>query len=544
MSNVRILDCTLRDGGRIIDCAFPDDDILDIASRLADAKIDIVEVGFLRDEKSVEYKGNSTFFTSVEQIRPFVKNKKTGTMFVAFVDYGMFDFSTLPQYDGTSIDGIRVGFTKKNYESHKAEIISNLKKVKESGYKLFVQGVNSLGYSDAELLEVVEMVNEIHPYGFGIVDTYGAMYVEDVRRIYALVDNNLEEDICIDFHSHNNFQLSFALAQEVIALSKGSRNVVIDATLDGMGKCAGNLNTELIVDYMVRKLKYNYDWDELLDIIDDYMYIIKQNNSWGYSIPAMMAGVYKSHPNNVIYLTEKFRLATKDIKYIMSMISPEMRQRYDYDNIQKLYKTYNHTKIDDRKALESLMELLKGRNILLLLPGKSIDLYKDEIDAHVKKKNAFVISVNFVSKITDEYSRLTFFGSEKRYKKAKDRINEKYVVTVSNIHNTSKNDLVINYESVIERDNEDFDNTTIMLLNLLYRLNITKFAIAGFDGYSNNKENYFRDDMFEGSRFESKYENLTNNMRNMLKEYAKKIKNRENIKFITPSIYQDIFEEK
>ena len=61
MKNVKVLDCTLRDGGRIIDCAFPNEEIRDMSQRLSGAKIDIVEIGFLRDHRDVEYKGNSTF---------------------------------------------------------------------------------------------------------------------------------------------------------------------------------------------------------------------------------------------------------------------------------------------------------------------------------------------------------------------------------------------------------------------------------------------------------------------------------------------------
>lgn len=111
MKNIKILDCTLRDGGRIINCAFPDQEIKDIAHRLASANIDVIEIGFLRDPKKVKYKGNSTFFTDIDQIRPFV-DKTKGTKYVAFVDYELFDWSTLKPYDGTSIDGIRVGWKR------------------------------------------------------------------------------------------------------------------------------------------------------------------------------------------------------------------------------------------------------------------------------------------------------------------------------------------------------------------------------------------------------------------------------------------------
>lgn len=543
MKNVRILDCTLRDGGRIINCEFSDGDIHDIAARLTDAKIDIVEIGFLRNWRNCDYKGNSTFFTKVEQMRDFIPAKRNGTEFVAFVDYGMFDFDTLSPYDGTSIDGIRVGFTKEKYQNSREDIIKCLQIVKNCGYKLYIQGVNSLGYSDAELLEIVSMVNDIHPFGFGIVDTYGAMYVDDVRRLYSLVDHNLADDICIDFHSHNNFQLSFAFAQEIIGLSKGVRKIIIDSTLNGMGKCAGNLNTELIVDYLVRKMGYTYDFDTILDIIDEHLYIIKKDNFWGYSIPSMMAGVYKSHPNNVIYLTEKYRLATKDIKYIISMIDPQLRQRYDYDNIRRLYNAYNHTKVDDKDAITRLQTMLGGRNILIISPGSSIREYEHQIRCYIKEMRAFIISVNFVTSFGDKDNRLSFFGSEKRYKRVA-LAEERNVAVVSNIVQHRDIDIVINYESLIDRNNDDPDNTMIMLLNLLKRLSITRFAVAGFDGFERGKQNYFLGSLFEQGRFEAKFDVITENIRKMLKEYALTLPRKSNVRFLTPSIYEDIFDEK
>lgn len=70
----------------------------------------------------------------MEQIRPFIDRTGNNTLYVAFVDYGMFDFDSLTPYDGTSVDGLRVGFTKKNYSTDREEIINCLKSVKEKGY--------------------------------------------------------------------------------------------------------------------------------------------------------------------------------------------------------------------------------------------------------------------------------------------------------------------------------------------------------------------------------------------------------------------------
>jgi 4-hydroxy 2-oxovalerate aldolase len=539
MKNVKILDCTLRDGGRIINCAFPNSQIKDIAYRLADANIDIIEVGFLRDAKSVNYQGNSTFFTDVDQIRPFV-NRKKDTMYVAFIDYGMFDFSTLKPYDGTSIDGLRIGFTRKNFENDHEEILECLAEVKQKGYKLFVQGVNSLGYTDRELLGIVDIVNQIQPEGFGIVDTYGAMYMDDVDRLYTIVDHNLDENIAIDFHSHNNYQLSFAFAQEIIRLSNGKREVIIDGTLNGMGKCAGNLNTELLVDYLVRKRNYDYDFDAILDIIDDHIYNYHLQHQWGYSIPALMGGIYRSHPNNIIYLTEKFRLATKDIKYIISMIDPDKRMRYDYDNIQRLYQEYNHVKVDDKENLALLQRILKGKKILLLMPGQSISQYKDEILKKIEAENLFVITVNFRDETFDKYSELAFWGSQKRYEHYTDLRKEVTSLITSNIESDMEDDIIVNYDSFVDRTQEYSDNASLMLMRILQRVGVVSYYVAGFDGFTVNGSYYNKTD-FSEERFRSQYESINKGVAHQLSMFADSLKHPEDIQFVTPSIYTHIF---
>lgn len=539
MKNVKILDCTLRDGGRIINCAFPNSQIKDIAYRLADANIDIIEVGFLRDAKSVNYQGNSTFFTDVDQIRPFV-NRKKDTMYVAFIDYGMFDFSTLKPYDGTSIDGLRIGFTRKNFENDHEEILECLAEVKQKGYKLFVQGVNSLGYTDRELLGIVDIVNQIQPEGFGIVDTYGAMYMDDVDRLYTIVDHNLDENIAIDFHSHNNYQLSFAFAQEIIRLSNGKREVIIDGTLNGMGKCAGNLNTELLVDYLVRKRNYDYDFDAILDIIDDHIYNYHLQHQWGYSIPALMGGIYRSHPNNIIYLTEKFRLATKDIKYIISMIDPDKRMRYDYDNIQRLYQEYNHVKVDDKQNLALLERILKGKKILLLMPGQSISQYKDEILKKIEAENLFVITVNFRDETFDKYSELAFWGSQKRYEHYTDLRKEVTSLITSNIESDMEDDIIVNYDSFVDRTQEYSDNASLMLMRILQRVGVVSYYVAGFDGFTVNGSYYNKTD-FSEERFRSQYDAINKGIAHQLSKFAESLDRPEDIEFITPSIYSNIF---
>jgi 4-hydroxy 2-oxovalerate aldolase len=534
---IKVLDCTLRDGGRIINCAFKDSYIKEVSSGLAEAKIDIVEIGFLRDCRQMEYLGNSTFFTDVEQIVPFVR-KDCNTMYVAFVDFGMYDFSSLKEYDGRSIEGIRVGFTKRDFVQHKDEIIESLVSVKTKGYQLFIQGVNSLAYSEEEMLDVIDMVNEVSPYSFGIVDTYGAMYADDLKAVFDLLDKNLSGDIFLDFHSHNNYQLSFSLSQEMIRLAKDRRNVIIDCTLNGMGKLAGNLNTELLVDYLVRKCNMDYEFNKICDLIDDYIYPYKESCQWGYSIPSLFSGIYQSHPNNVIYLLSKFRLQSKDIKNLLASIEPEERTRYNYDNIEKIYVEYCAANIDDREVLSYLKEKLSGKRILIIVPGGSLQKFEDEICQYTVQGDIFTISVNYVYENAD----MLFFGNKKRYLRCGERNGIETIVT-SNIERDNENDKIVNYYDLINKKYKYFDNSAMMLLYLLRRIGFKKIYLAGFDGFSTGIKNNYIDDSFQNSRHIEEFDSLNNDIMCMLRDYISSIKGKSAIEFITPSVYQQILEE-
>jgi len=533
MSNVKLLDCTLRDGGRIIDCAFQDDVIRRITNGLVDAKIDIIELGFLRDSSKVNYKGNSTFFTDVEQISKFIGNRGHSE-FVAFIDFGMFNFSSLKPFDGSSIDGIRLGFTKTDYVNSYDSLISAFDKVKECGYKLYVQGVNSLNYSDREMLDLIETVNKVKPAGFGIVDTYGAMYIDDVMRLYNLIDHNLDKDVAIDFHSHNNFQLSFSFAQEIVKLSRGVRKIIIDATLNGMGKGAGNLNTELITDYLIRKMNYDYNFESILDNIDCNIVGMIEKEHWGFSTASFMSGIYKSHPNNVIYLLQKFRLDTNGIKNILSMMNDKERQQYDYDKLDSLYKKYLETRYDDTKEICDLKKIFENNSVLILAPGNTIKTHSSQINDYIKAKTPIVVSLNFVSDYKDAF---VFWANKKRYETLQNS-NASKVILTSDIK-PRNNEIIVSYYGLFDDSNKVYESSFPMLLNLLKKLNVKSIAIAGMDGYvSHSQEDYFdKTLLLSNKKRDSKASN--EEMFNFLKKYVKTLKKCD-FEFITPSIFKDI----
>ena len=102
---MQILDCTLRDGGYINNFDFGEKGIKEIINQLTNAGIDIIETGFLQDE---EYSINSSIYNTVEQIKHFLPADHKKSMYVAMACYGEYSLEQLSDYDGTSIDGIRV----------------------------------------------------------------------------------------------------------------------------------------------------------------------------------------------------------------------------------------------------------------------------------------------------------------------------------------------------------------------------------------------------------------------------------------------------
>ena len=243
MSRVRVLDCTLRDGGYCNDCHFGLANSRYLVDCLVQAGVDIIECGFLTQKKP--YEEDYTRFNTLEQAARLLPQDRAGKLFVALLDYGTYDVEDLPPWDGSSLDGIRVTFHKEDRDP----ALEAARRIQEKGYKVFLQPMVALSYTDQEYLELIEKANQLRPYAFYLVDSFGTMKRKDMLRFFYLIEHNLAEGIQVGFHSHNNLQLAYANAQTLVELGS-SRPLLIDASIQGMGRGAGNLNTELFLEHL------------------------------------------------------------------------------------------------------------------------------------------------------------------------------------------------------------------------------------------------------------------------------------------------------
>lgn len=532
MKNIKLLDCTLRDGGYVIDSIFGENTISGIINKLCKANVDIVEVGFLKD---CEYSPGSTNFTNIPQINKYLPVEARSTMFAAMIDYGRYDIDQLPKCDGKGIVALRNCFFKRD----RYDAVHYSKEILKKGYKLFIQPVDILGYSDLEILELIEIANELKPYAFSIVDTFGSMYEEDLVRVFSLLNHNLDKSIRIGFHSHNNLQLSFALSQKIIELSDKHREIIIDTTLCGMGRGAGNTNTELLVNYLNKKYNYGYDINEIMDLIDLHITPIMKDKSWGYSIPYFIAGLYSTHVHNISYLLDKHKVRSKDMQIIIGSLDENIKKRYDYNNLENIYISYFNNEINDEATLVDLSKMLKGKDVLVLAPGRTILSCRELILKYQaeKKDNLLTISVNFCDK--NIKTDLLFFSNNMRYDNAISSgvdISKYKTIITSNLK-VDRYDYVVNYNNLIMRKYQHFDNAMILLLSLLSKIGCQNVLVAGFDGYPTEEKNSYYNKSFQTDMSLQEKCLLNTEIKSMLQELTNKKHSNLNLDFLTHSMY-------
>ena len=162
------------------------------------------------------------------------------------------------------------------------------------------------------------------------------------------------------------------------------------------GGGAGNLPTELITQYINKNIASRYDVTMVMDIYDEYIAAIRKEYEWGYTVPYHIAASHVCHPNYAAYLINKQTLTMKDIEKIIQSIPEKFKILFDRKLIEQLYTQFQSRKIDDSKAVYEIAELIQGKKILLLAPGKSLVQEYETIMNFVEAEKPYVISVNFV----------------------------------------------------------------------------------------------------------------------------------------------------
>jgi 4-hydroxy 2-oxovalerate aldolase len=343
-----------------------------------------------------------------------------------------------------------------------------------------------------------------------------------------MVEHNLNEGIWIGYHSHNNMQLAYSNAQTLVCVAT-NRNLIIDSSVYGMGRGAGNLNTELFIDYLNENVGTSYDIKPLLVIIDEILNDFYQCNYWGYSLPNYLSASHNAHPNYAGYLDDKKTLTVEDMNNIFDMMDDQKKASYDKAYIEELYLRYMDVGRVYSEHDAELKSKLLGKKVLLIAPGKSSVDEQKKICDFATKNDVLVISVNFDYKyaMTD----LIFLSNLRRFKEldANKRCN---CIVTSNIP-ADKAYLQTKYCDLITNEEAVKDNAGLMAIRFLINYGVEEIYLAGFDGYSHDERENYGDSHMAFITRNAVLDAMNDGMIKVLKQYEKEIK----IKFLTEPRY-------
>ena len=536
MKKISLLDCTLRDGGYVNDWRFNYSNITTIFERLVDANVDIIEVGFLDERRPFDI-DRSIFPDTQSADRIYSSLDKKNAMVVGMIDFGTCAIENLAPCDQSFLDGIRVIFKKG--KMHPA--MEFCRQVKALGYKVFSQLVSVTSYSDQELMELIDLVNDVQPYAVSMVDTYGLMDEELLLHLYQILDDHVAEGIRIGFHAHNNFQLAYANAVAFLRY-RGKHDLIVDGTLFGMGKSAGNAPIELVSMTLNRRYGGNYRINAMLEATNESIMDFYRKTPWGYKTFFYLCAKNRCHPNYLTDYEKEENLSVSMLDELLATIEPEEKKLL-YDKVvgKAYYDRYVTDHCNDGENTNRFLDYIGERKILLVGPGKNIRLQAEKVQKFIEEEKPVTISINYLP--SEVLADCVFITNPKRYHDMSLSLKESrysQVKTLATTNVTARNcqfDYMINRAPLLEKDEAIIDNSFLMLIKYLHRIGIKEVWCAGFDGYSDKESNYNNPAM-EYDFVKREAVSLNKHMKASIAGYRKSM----DIHFITYSAY-DIEED-
>ena len=293
---LKVLDCTIRDGGLINNYRFKDDLVKAVYRAACDSGVDIIELGkklAVSDEYTREKYGRWNFCDD-DDLRMIVDSHDSEyrPLVAVMFDVGRVDIASLRPADQTPMDMIRTAC----YVADIDKGIDLAKRSKDLGYLTTINIMACSAAIETDLVEALGQVNEADEIDYlYLVDSYGAFYSEQVTA-YLNLYKKYAPDKELGFHAHNNQQLAFSNTQQ--AIIEGVN--LLDAKVNGIGRGAGNCNLELLLNFLKNP---KFDVRPIYDAIQNHFVPLRREIEWGFNDIYGISGHLNQHPREAM----KFR---------------------------------------------------------------------------------------------------------------------------------------------------------------------------------------------------------------------------------------------
>tara|TARA_B100000787_G_C16192841_1_gene298594 strand:- start:1288 stop:2826 length:1539 start_codon:yes stop_codon:yes gene_type:complete len=464
---MKLLDCTLRDGGYYTNWDFDKELVETYCNAMESLPIDYVEVGY----RSIPIDGYfGEYFYCPDFVMKKLKKMMPSKKLVIILNEKDIRASHVPELlkpCQNYISMVRMAIDPANFK----RAIELAKAVKVMGFEVaFNVMYMSEWKNDSSFLDLLEGLDDIIDY-FYMVDSFGGVFQEDVKEIINLVKS--KTNVSLGFHGHNNLEM--ALANTITAMNEGCN--MVDATITGMGRGAGNLRTELLLTYLssngYKEITFG-DLSATVALFED----LKKDYGWGTNLPYMFSGAYSLSQKQVMEWVGMNR-------YPIASIVNALHNKKSF--------------IDDNINLPSLICEEKNSNILIIGGGNSINENKKALRLLLEQNKDFKVihtGLKYISNFklieNDQYYALVGFEGDKLLEGVKgvDISNKKFVYPP----NPRKMGTLIPEEIIpfsfelpnVKFTNASNDSPLSLAIQLSINLKVDNLYFIGFDGYDTN----------------------------------------------------------
>lgn len=558
-----ILDCTIRDGGYINDWNFDKKFVRETYRMLSKSGIDYVELGYQGSEKYFDKDKYGTFrFSWIEDIN-YVCQGIDGAKVSLMVDYGKFDLDDLNQYKNSPVQLIRIAFHKNKLK----KTLDLSQKIKAMGFSV---SVNFMGFSSCNETEKRQFMCSLKGLDLDYVyisDTYGSMYPNELKKTFHSLSKM--KTIKWGFHPHNNLQMAFANSLAAIEGGAG----IIDSTIYGMGRGAGNLPTEIILSYFHHINPNRYNVIPVLNIIDKYYTQLHQKYKWGYNLAFMLSGIYGCHPHYAKNLIERREYDIEDIWNILKVIRAKNPVGFSKELIEETLnkgffgkrrpsflkdKSKSFLNKNKKKVKVTYINRHIGQDFLVLANGPSLKENQNKIELFIDKYNPIVLGANYLGGLFKPHYHA--FANKRRFTSYVDTVNKGSKLLISQHiplemieEYTDRDYETIYYEDVL---GSPFDirngiissncrTVSILLIGIAIVMGAKRIFVAGLDGYMDSeikKDMHFYKEEDETKNREIIADKHFGNLAYLedIEKYLHK-NNKEGIHVITPTSYTKFY---
>lgn len=385
---MKLLDCTLRDGGYYNSWDFEPELIAEYLKAVVALPVDMVEIGF-RSMPGIsgKFKGGCAYCTdSYIHSLEIPKGLRLAVMVngADLINYPDGVIQAVDRLFGPA-DVSPVEFVRIAVHVHKVdETLPAITRLKELGYKTTFQLMQIAGLSSDKVQHLAKACSEFPLDVLYFADSLGSMVPDDINQTVEALRTHWQGEL--GFHAHNNMQ--GGVANCIRAVEQGV--TWIDGTVLGMGRGPGNAPTEYLAIEMETRWGKKMHHTLLLDLISKYFKPMQQKFGWGPNPYYYMAGKFGIHPTYVQTMLSDNRYENDEILTVLDEIKKVGGKSYSPDSLELARKFF----IKTPQGSWNPEELIKEKTLLIIGSGPNIHKYSLALENYIKKQKPVVIALN------------------------------------------------------------------------------------------------------------------------------------------------------